>query len=118
MLSFGYTQWLQEVRGGRLAYLKVIQLTTVSVGRPEKIFRMLSRAADGNSGAAEELGDQTYPKTHAKELYCLTDKDLSPLSATEKRNPYVRSGTPMKLYKQRDVSKSAKLVHHEQHLNF
>ena len=48
--------------------------------------------------------DQMYPKTHAKELYCLTDKDLEPVPAKEKRNPYVRGGTPMKLYKQRDVN--------------
>lgn len=61
-------------------------------------------AEEGPTSSSQEPGDQTYPKTHAKELYCLTDKDLSPLPATEKRNPYVRSGTPMKLYKQRDVS--------------
>lgn len=48
--------------------------------------------------------DQLYPKTHARELYCLTDKDLQSLPAKEKRNPYVHGGTPMKLFKQSDVS--------------
>lgn len=52
------------------------------------------------------MPDQMYPKTHAKDLYCLTEKDLEPLVPKEKTNPYVRKGTPMKLYKQRDVSHS------------
>jgi hypothetical protein len=52
---------------------------------------------------------QTFPKTHAKELYCLTDKDLEPLPVEEKRNPY-RKGTPMKLYRQPDVSYLGQLI--------
>jgi len=47
---------------------------------------------------------QTYPKTHAKELYCLTEEDLEPLPCEEKKNPYRKTGTPMNLYKQPDVS--------------
>lgn len=62
-----------------------------------------------SSSAAEatrsmESKDATfYPKTHAKELYCLAEKDLQPLPVKEKLNPYNRSGASMKLYKQSDV---------------
>ena len=61
----------------------------------------------GQSGDDKSLQPQLYPKTHAKELYCLTDKDLEPLNYQEKRNPYVRKSTPMKLYKQNEVNPSA-----------
>ena len=54
--------------------------------------------------AAGSPDSQFYPKTHAKELYCLTDKDLATLTPKEKRNPYVRNGSTMKLYKQSEVS--------------
>ena len=53
---------------------------------------------------SEDTKAQTYPKTHAKELYCLSEKDLEPLPCEERRNPYRKTGTPMKLYKQHDVS--------------
>lgn len=61
----------------------------------------------GQSRDDKSLQPQLYPKTHAKELYCLTDKDLEPLNYQEKRNPYVRKSTPMKLYKQNEVNPSA-----------
>ena len=57
--------------------------------------------------SSQEGAEQLYPKTHAKELYCLADKDLQSLPAKEKRNPYVSGGTPMKLFKQSDVRPSA-----------
>ncbi|GLC46057.1 hypothetical protein PLESTM_001820400 [Pleodorina starrii] len=38
------------------------------------------------------------PKTHAKTVFCLTDKELEALPAVEKRNPRSRNGPPMKLY--------------------
>ena len=70
----------------------------------------LSVAALHSSSMADAAGSQDsqlYPKTHAKELYCLTDKDLAALTPKEKRNPYVRNGSTMKLYKQSEVGRFA-----------
>ncbi|KAK9817818.1 hypothetical protein WJX72_002689 [[Myrmecia] bisecta] len=38
------------------------------------------------------------PKTTAKDVYCLSEKDLSPLKSVEKRNPRFKKGAPMKLF--------------------
>lgn len=73
------------------------------------MFSILFGLAVMAGGDAEDkaLQPQLHPKTHAKELYCLTDKDLDSLNFQEKRNPYVRKSTPMKLYKQNEVGHSS-----------
>ncbi|KAK9821955.1 hypothetical protein WJX81_002410, partial [Elliptochloris bilobata] len=46
----------------------------------------------------------SLPKTHAKEAFCLSEKDLETLSPRLKANPRARkSGPPMKLYNQDEL---------------
>ena len=45
--------------------------------------------------------------TTAKGRYFLTEKDISKLQFSEKRNPYYSSAPPMKLYRRRDIREIA-----------
>ncbi|GLI62670.1 hypothetical protein VaNZ11_005346, partial [Volvox africanus] len=47
------------------------------------------------------------PKSHAKSIFCLSDKDIAALPAVEKRNPRSRNGPPMKLYEKAQLEAAA-----------
>ncbi|KAK9842891.1 hypothetical protein WJX74_003996 [Apatococcus lobatus] len=57
--------------------------------------------ATGDEAASGER--TTINKTAAKEMYCLSDKDLESLSPDEKRNPRNRHGATMKLYERAEL---------------
>ncbi|KXZ50650.1 PHR2 protein [Gonium pectorale] len=50
---------------------------------------------------------ELLPKTHAKSIFCLADKDLEALQAVEQRNPRSRNGPPMRLYNRAQVESLA-----------
>eukprot|EP00191_Tetraselmis_sp_GSL018_P021533 CAMPEP_0177594914 /NCGR_PEP_ID=MMETSP0419_2-20121207/10051_1 /TAXON_ID=582737 /ORGANISM="Tetraselmis sp., Strain GSL018" /LENGTH=208 /DNA_ID=CAMNT_0019086287 /DNA_START=186 /DNA_END=809 /DNA_ORIENTATION=+ len=47
------------------------------------------------------------PKTYAKIQFCLSDRDVESLTATEKKNPYSPKGPAMKLYKREELERLA-----------
>ncbi|MEW5306743.1 MAG: hypothetical protein WDW36_009186 [Sanguina aurantia] len=49
----------------------------------------------------------TIAKTHAKAIYCLSDKDLQQLTPSEKKNPMSKFLAPMKLYKKSELEELA-----------
>lgn len=88
---------------------KLAVLTSARLWRlyrsPGSVSSLLHHICTAAMSADERpAASQTYPKTHAKSVFCLSDKDLETLPIKEKRNPYVRRGPPMKLYFQTDVS--------------
>jgi hypothetical protein len=50
-------------------------------------------------------------KTSAKASYCLSDKDLSGLAYTEKKNPVCKTAAPMRIYNEEDVKAVAITKH-------
>ncbi|KAF9940718.1 hypothetical protein BGZ65_006283 [Modicella reniformis] len=59
----------------------------------------------------EEWQRKKITKTNAQSIYHLSDDQLSGLYYDERRNPYYRSGYPMRLYNRHAVQKRALRIH-------